>query len=200
MRRLRFLRRLRADGRGTALIEFAILSPVLLLLIMGTIETAYIWSVRISLEGALNEAARNAKVAMAQTEDQRDTALRAMITRRMSPFAIEEGKTISITTAVFNNIGDTYPEAYQDDNGNKSYDVGENFDDRNKNSVRDNVVTKTGKFGDLGDVVALNATYPMRRLFTPLAPIFGEGGTLIKATAIIRNEIDRTGPVPGSGT
>ena len=200
MRLLRSFRRLRADRRGTTLIEFAALSPVLLLMIMGAIESAYLWSVRISLEGALNEAARNAKVAMAQTEDQRDAVLRAMVARRMASFVVENGKTLTITTKVFNNIGDSYPEAYDDANHNNSWDLGESFDDRNRNGVRDNATVKPGKFGDLGDVVVLNATFPARRLFTPLAPIFGAGGTQISASAIMRNEADRTGPVPGGAT
>jgi Flp pilus assembly protein TadG len=55
MRRLRYLR----DERGAAAVEFALLLPVLLLLVFGLMEFSRLYNVQISLSNAAREGARS---------------------------------------------------------------------------------------------------------------------------------------------
>ena len=56
------IRRLRRDQRGATIIEFAIISGPMLLLLMGGLELGYDSYVRSTMQGALNDAARTAAV------------------------------------------------------------------------------------------------------------------------------------------
>ena len=57
-----FFKRIRKNQRGNALIEFALVIPILLLLVMGIIEFGYIFNGYIILTGAAREGARVAVV------------------------------------------------------------------------------------------------------------------------------------------
>ncbi|HKU65582.1 MAG TPA: TadE/TadG family type IV pilus assembly protein [Rhizomicrobium sp.] len=55
----RFCRRLRTDAnKGSAAIEFAMVAPVFLLIIMATIETGIVFFAQSALQNAVNDAAR----------------------------------------------------------------------------------------------------------------------------------------------
>ncbi|HEX4634770.1 MAG TPA: TadE/TadG family type IV pilus assembly protein [Rhizomicrobium sp.] len=52
------LERLRADARGSAALEFAMVAPVFFLLLMGTVEAGVIFFAQSSLQSAVNDTAR----------------------------------------------------------------------------------------------------------------------------------------------
>jgi len=57
-----FRRRMRADAnKGSVAIEFAMLAPVFLLILMATIETGVIFFAQSTLQNAVNDAARLVK-------------------------------------------------------------------------------------------------------------------------------------------
>ncbi len=58
MRFKNFWRRLRADNKGSAAVEFAMVAPVFFLLLMGTVESGVIFFAQSSLQNAVNDAAR----------------------------------------------------------------------------------------------------------------------------------------------
>lgn len=58
----RSLRRLRRDDRGQSLVEFALVAPILLILILGIVDFARAWNVYQVLTDAGREGARNAAV------------------------------------------------------------------------------------------------------------------------------------------
>ncbi len=63
-------RRLRGSGRrGQALVEFALVAPVLLLLILGLVDFARAWNVYQVLTDAAREGARTAAVDNGASED-----------------------------------------------------------------------------------------------------------------------------------
>lgn len=74
MRRL--LQALRADNRGAAAIEFAIVGPLLFTLLLGIVEMGRMFYVRESLEYATEQAARYYMVNPAATQDAVTTTLR----------------------------------------------------------------------------------------------------------------------------
>jgi hypothetical protein len=178
------------NRRGSAIVEFAVLAPVMILLISGTIESAHIFMVKIALQGAVETAARESVVNLTISEDARDAKMRARIASLMSPHHVAPGGTLTIDTRVYRTLGSAYPEAFEDSNSNGTYDEGESFDDRNHNGVRDLATAVTGKMGDVGDVVAYEVTFPIVPYFSFLSPIFGEQLNLTTAT-VSRNEPEK---------
>lgn len=62
MKILRRLRRLRRDERGQALVEFALVLPILLLLVLGIIDFGRAWNLHQTITDAAREGARRAVV------------------------------------------------------------------------------------------------------------------------------------------
>ena len=56
---MRCVSRLRADRRGISTVEFALLFPVLALMLMGFFDVAHQAYVRAVLQGAIQQAGRN---------------------------------------------------------------------------------------------------------------------------------------------
>ena len=184
------LKRFARHQRGTSATEFAMLAPVMVTLIAGSIEAAHFLMVKIALEGAVSTAAREAVARLDLSDDARDAQMRTRITALMAPHKPAPTKTITISTTVYRSFGNSYPEGYTDDNGNGLYDVGEPFQDRNKNGVRDSDVAVAGKMGDVGDVVAYHVVFPTAPYFTFLTPLFGREIPLTSST-VARNEPEK---------
>jgi uncharacterized membrane protein len=181
---------------GVTAIEFALLLPVLLLLICGAIDLGYLYMAQTSLNGAVLQAARSSAASMEKSESDRDTAMRASIVQTMSPYKSGDP---AISTTVYHRFGDSSPEPYIDANHNGHYDPpqgaapGEAFTDRNGNGVWDaSVPLATGAktMGDVGDVVNYTATLPVQHLFGMLTA--STPSVLLHATAVVRNEAART--------
>jgi Flp pilus assembly protein TadG len=82
----RFLRRAQRDTSGAAVVEFAMVTPLLLMLLLGIIEFGRIWNVRHAITDATREGARVAAVnnnrltALAVQDSVRRTVQRRVIT------------------------------------------------------------------------------------------------------------------------
>ena len=64
------LRALKADARGQALLEFALILPILLMLVLGIIEFGRIWNINQMVSDTTREGARRAVLAdVTITED-----------------------------------------------------------------------------------------------------------------------------------
>ncbi len=181
------------DERGVTAVEFAMLAPVMILLITGSIEAGHYMMVKTALEGAVATASRESIANLVLDEDTRDGRMRARIKHLMSPYQTAPGHQISIETKVYREIGDSYPEAYEDLNDNGVYDEGEPFDDRNRNGVRDMNVPVEGRLGDVGDVIRYRVVYPTAPYFSLLTPIFGERIDLT-TNIVSRNEPEKGVP------
>ena len=178
------------DERGVSAVEFAMLAPAMIVLIAGAIEASHFMMVKISLEGAVSTAARESAAKLTLSDDARDAEMRARITSLMAPHKPAPGKDISISTTVYRSFGDSYPEAYEDLNGNGVYDVGEPFNDRDKSGFRSLDAPVTGKMGDVGDVIAYHVVHPTAPYFAFLVPLFGQQINLTVST-VVRNEPER---------
>jgi Flp pilus assembly protein TadG len=65
----------RRDDRGAAMVEFALILPVLLMLVMGIIEFGRAYNIQVSIQAAAREGARS--LALRQSSGQVDSAVRA---------------------------------------------------------------------------------------------------------------------------
>lgn len=68
MLRLSLLRRLRRDRRGGAMVEWALVAPMLIMLLLGSVDLGrYVW-IRASLDHAAREGARYASLRGAESD------------------------------------------------------------------------------------------------------------------------------------
>ncbi|WP_241985969.1 TadE/TadG family type IV pilus assembly protein [Cryobacterium sp. Hz7] len=89
---MRFLHR--RGERGAAAVEFALVLPILLLLVLGLIEFSRLYNIQISLSNAAREGARNMAI-----HDSQSTAKAAAIAAAPSISPSMSGGQISITPA-----------------------------------------------------------------------------------------------------
>jgi Flp pilus assembly pilin Flp len=203
MRRLaQLLRALAADARGVTIVEFAIVAPVLILMLVGGFDLAHQSYVRSVLQGALNDAARRAAVedpAFIAAGDTLEERVANLIIGQVEPTAPNAEIVIEQSNFYdFSGIGN--PEKLMtDENENGQYDEsdGDCFADLDEDGEYD---TDTGRegIGGANDVVFYEATLTMPRL-VPLHGLLGVSPEYnLRAETAIRNqpyEAQRTPPV-----
>lgn len=178
------------DTRGAAGLEFGLLAPVLLLLMLGLIDLARVAAARGRLEQATGRAAR--LVAATDCPNQREAVLSATIRASMSDILGADAKPKLESKAYADRFGQVgEPEPFVDDPSvpNGRFDPGEGFTDVNGNGKWDADMGRSGSIGGAGQVVSYTATIEVRSLFPFLADIVtGRDSFPIRAETVIRNE------------
>jgi len=184
---IRFLKRLRKRDDGSPVFEFAFVAPILVLMVIGTIEFGMIMFVNILMESGLRDAARygitgNQVAGMTRME----RIIQIVSDRTMGLVDMAQAKVQVLVYPGFGDIGSSEP--FVDGNGNGTYDKGETFTDTNANGVWDADIGRAGPGGS-GDVVLYRMTYDWP-LLTPLAAtVIGHNGKFtINASIAVRNE------------
>ncbi len=182
------LKGLRGDDGGGAIVEFALVFPLLAGFTLAILDFSYVAFADASLEGAVREAARRGITGYVPTAGSRDQYVRQRILDAMAPFALDGD--VVIRTRVygrFTDIGE--PEPFSDANGNGVYDPGECFTDVNQNGVWDADMARSG-LGGAGDVVVYEAEVrlmPITPFFVHMLGRSDPAITLVASTAV-RNE------------
>ena len=192
MRRSNRVRRYRKCQDGATAVEFALISPVLFLLVMGIVEAGMIMSAKNTLESATYIASRTGKTGYVETNQTQEETIMAALVDRASLFLDTDYVSIDAMTvetktyASFDEIGD--PEPFIDGNDNGIRDDGESFTDINGNGVWDEDRGGSG-FGGANQIVVYTITYPWP-LFTPLVGNFiGTNGIItLSSRAVVMNE------------
>ena len=172
---------------GTTAIEFAVVAPVLLLLILGIIEFSLIMLTYHIMESATSSSARLGATGHVDTGISREDTIRNAITARAGNWIDPTKLTItSKSYSQFDQIHD--PEPFTDTNHNGIHDPGEPYTDINGNGQWDADMGTAG-YGGTGDVVVYAISYPWT-ILTPLAgPLIGTNGTFTITThAVVKNE------------
>ena len=201
-RLLSLARALAAECRGVTIVEFAIVAPVLVLMLVGGFDLAHQSYIRAVLQGALNDAARRAAVEdpeFVAAGDTLEERVAALVTGMVDP--ISPNATVEISQSNFfdfSGIGN--PEKLMTDvDSNGQYDEadGDCFADLDEDGEYD---TDTGRegIGGANDVVFYEATLTMPRL-VPLHGFLGVSANYnLRAETAIRNQpyaAQRTPPV-----
>lgn len=194
MRRLRGIRRLKQDESGATIIEFAIVSIPLFLLIIGTIEYGLIAYTRIAVDAALTQAGRTATIGGGGCDPVGFVV--AQVTQRIQ--ALPNNAQAHVSTAVVSDPGvsptrardvclvdaaDPYPATclnpdgkdgpYQENTGNATYDA----------PAGGNVASKAG------DLTEIRVNYPWRILTPFIGAFFQPNGVfMINDTVVVKNE------------
>jgi Flp pilus assembly pilin Flp len=182
---IRLLRRLRRDRGGATIIEFALITPLLLTVILGFCEVAYQAYVQTVLTGAMQRAGRNSTIQGNETATA-NNAIDAIVIKRISSVAkIVSWKPTRKSYAQFGQIA---PEPFEDNNTNSKYDAAtECFTDVNGNKKWD-VDPGTAGQGSANDVVFYQMDVTYQRLL-PVSRLIGLGQQVpIVATTILKNQ------------
>jgi Flp pilus assembly protein TadG len=171
-----------ADQRGVTVIEFAILAPVMMILLMGLGDMLYQSYAQAILNGELQKAARDSGIEGAGGNT---TAIDAKVQTRILQIAPQA--TFVTSRKAYDTFSEVAPEPIFDTNGNNQLDPGECFTDENGNGVWDKDPGTTGQGGASAvTVYQMTATYP--RLF-PVAGLLGWSNTqTISATTLLKNQ------------
>lgn len=186
------LRRLDGDTRGTTLTEFAVVGPVLILMIMGLFDIAHTQYTASLVNGAMQRAARDLTLENAGSRQSNiDARVRAQIETVVPGSAEIEFEKLSHFD--FSDI--KRPEEIVSGNGDQTCDPGERYIDANDNGRFDLDRGKSG-IGGARDAVLYTAVVTYPRMF----PMYGLAGlseeVRIEASTVLRNqpydEQDRT--------
>ncbi len=188
------LERLLIQRSGTAALEFAFALPVVLMLVVGTIEFSILSFANAMLEGGLREAARFGITGLNPDDGSREDQIVAIVNEHAAGlFTISSGDIDTRVYSDFSDIGQ--PEPYTDIDGNDQYDDGEPFTDVNCNDQWDEDMAAAGAGGG-NDVVIYTITYEHNTITGFLDPIIAPDGTVsMQASVAVRNE-----PFPGGST
>jgi hypothetical protein len=190
MTRPSLLSRLRRDERGTYTVEFAMITPTLLLLIMGASDLAYRGYATSVLEGEIQKAARDASM-------EGGAGNLSVIEQK-----VKDRVGVVVKNATFSPIRRSYtsylndkPERYTDSNNNGQRDAGECYDDINANNQWDSDPGNVGQ-GGANDVAAYSMTMTYRRLFPMYGLLGWSPDEVITVRTFLRNQPYATQNVP----
>ncbi|WEK01087.1 MAG: pilus assembly protein [Candidatus Sphingomonas phytovorans] len=183
----RRIRGIYADRRGATVVEFAIVAPVISLLLLGAFDTAHSLYMRSVLQGVVQKVARDSALE-AGTVTAQQTVLDNKV--RASVKAIANNADITITRRyyrTFSAAAAAQAETWTDTNGNGTCDAGEPYQDANNNTYWDGDGGDGGQGGAKDKTVYTVAmTYP--RYFPLYRIIGGSNTTNITASTVLANQ------------
>lgn len=180
-------RRLRRAEDGASILEFALVAPTLMLLVIGIVEVAMMLFVNTLLEGSVREAARYGITGYVFEGYDRIAIIRNIVRQNTIGLVdMEHVRIETLTYSSFTAIGK--PEPFSDNNGNGVRDSGEAFNDVNGNGQWDSDMGVAGAGGP-GDIVVYTISYDWPMLTAFLGDLLGHGGLVtLRASYAIRNE------------
>lgn len=176
---------LRASEGGIAAVEFAMVAPVMLLMLMGFFDLGHQYYATSILQGAMQKAARDSTL---ESGPGRAAAIDQAVEDALVPVVGDQAdfdpERLSYTA--FSDVGK--PEIFIDkEPKNGSYDIGECFEDVNGNGQWDDDLGKEGQ-GSAHDAVLYRMTVTYSRLF-PVGKLVGAGDQVtISASTVLRNQ------------
>ncbi|MCC6940189.1 MAG: pilus assembly protein [Novosphingobium sp.] len=152
---------------GAAAVEFALIAPMLIMVLMGMFDLGFNVYINATLQGAVQQAARKSTVESALGSNALiDRAVEKQI-KRLVPSA--EVKPARKAYSNFSSVG--LPEDFTDVNANGTCNAGEPFEDANGNGIWDHDRGANG-MGGARDAVLYTVTVEYKRLF-PMATLIG---------------------------
>lgn len=174
--------RISPDQRGAAAVEFALVAPVLLMLVFGIFDVGHNMYTSSMLQGSIQQAARRATI---QGSD--DATLDALVTQAVhsvSPYA-----TLEFSRTAYTNFSDiSRPEDFTDIDSDGTCNNGEAYEDTNGNGTWDVDRGVEGQ-GSARDAVLYRVTTTYRRLFPVAQFIPGQTDDFtLETQTVLRNQ------------
>ena len=179
---MRPLHSLPAARDGAAIVEFALIAPVMLMTLLGLFDVGHSIYTRAMLLGAIEKAARDSSIEAATT-GALDTRVRDVVT------GMQPGATLTFHRTAYSNFSDvSQAEDYTESNANGTCDAGEPFEDANGNGLWDADRGTSGQ-GGARDAVLYEVTVAYKRLLPVYKFIPGQTDTVtIHAVSVLRNQ------------
>lgn len=190
--------RLRNEQRGATLVEFALISPVLISILLGAMDLSRAVYVRSVLEGELQNAARKATMQTGQSAAGQ-AATDKIVTDRLKQ--ISKATTLKFTRVAYLSYkkAEARKEDFTDLNGNGKCDAGEPFEDVNGNSSWDMDAGSSGQ-GNAKDAVIYTVTATIPHVF-PVGGLFGWDPYMkVESSTVLRNQPYSGGTKPVAAT
>jgi Flp pilus assembly protein TadG len=170
------------DERGATLVEFAIVAPVMLLLLFGLFELSYRIYLQSVLTGAMQRAGRAAAL---ETGGSTAEVVNNKVMEQIRPVATNA--TFTSTRKAYYDYKSIAPEPFTDTNNNGARDAGECYSDVNANGSWDQDPGRDGLGGANDSIVyTMKVTYP--RIFPLTGWIGGNADQVITASTILKNQ------------
>ena len=185
----------RSNEDGVSIVEFAIIAPVVIMMLLGTMDTGHSFFVRATLDGAVQDAARSSSLEGATSLTQQELIDEEVASRirELAPDA-----TVKVSRRYFKTFSTAAlaraEEVIEQSPGNLKCDRGEAFMDANGNGVWDADGGSDGQ-GGARDIVIITFKVSYPRLF-PLAAMFGWPANVeMESNSILANQPygDQTG-------
>ena len=181
------MKRLRRNRKGSAVTEFAIAAPVVIMAIVGIIEFSMILFVSSLLEGGLREASRFGLTGFQPNGLTREERILKIVEDHTH--GLVDGTAVNLSTLVypsFDSIGQ--PEPFTDENSNGTFDAGEPYMDINGNNQWDPDMGAAG-LGGPEDIVLYTIQYDWPLMTGMLNGFVGNDGKIgLRASVVVRNE------------
>jgi Flp pilus assembly protein TadG len=182
MTRMPTLSALRRDSKGATIVEFALILPVMCMMLLGTLDLGYRSYVGSVVQGTLHDAARMATVGGVTTDQ-----ISTFVTDRLHAFS--RNATITTTTRSYSDYsGVKVPETITNDTVPIGiYNQGDCFQDTNGNGSWDADRGRSGNGGS-EDVVYFEVTMTYPHIM-PVAKLFGWSGNVTTTqNTVLRNQ------------
>ena len=178
------LKALLRDQSGVTIIEFAMIAPVLMLMLMGLFDLSYNMYTTQMLQGAIENAARNSSIEGAAGKEAQLDAMVTTAVRAVAPAA-----TLTFTRRAYSSFTKAgRPEDFTDVDSDGVCSKGEPFEDANGNGKWDTDGGKTG-FGGARDAVLYTVVVKYQRPFPIAGLIPGQSKTFtLSAATVLRNQ------------
>lgn len=169
------------DRSGVTIIEFALVAPMFLLLVIGSLDIGQLVYATGVLDGAVEKAARDSAIETG------DTAAADAKVRTAVQHVLPDAELSSTRQSYFDFKDIERPERWNDANNDGTCSTGETYVDENQNGQWDADIGKTGN-GGANDVVIYKVTVRYVSVFAvPLIPTDWTTRE-ITSTAVRRNQ------------
>ncbi|NIJ18523.1 Flp pilus assembly protein TadG [Sphingomonas naasensis] len=188
--RMSALRRCRAllrDRRGVTVVEFAIVAPVMGLVLLGGFDIGHTLYMRTTLQGVLQKAGRDAALesgASASAQEKLDKKITDQVKALANNADVEIKRRYYRT---FEDAAAAKAEIHTEVNGNGICDAGEPFEDANNNGKWDADGGNGGQ-GGAKDATLYTVTVSYPRFFPLNNFIGGSNTTKVSASTVLRNQ------------
>jgi hypothetical protein len=170
---------------GSAIVEFALVAPIFLGLMLAILEFSGIMFVQTLLEGGAREASRYGITGQQPDGVSRDEMILQIVGE--NSFGIIDMDELVMETKVYGSFDEVgQPEPFTDENDNDAWDEGEPYTDSNGNGSWDDDMGAAG-LGGPGEVVVYEMSYDWPIMIPWFQPFFGDHVTL-EANIAVRNE------------
>ena len=171
------------NTEGATIVEFGLLAPTLLIMLLGMFEMGYNYYMQSLLQGSIQQAARDSTIEGSYTVQ---STIDANVTAAVHD--IVPDATVSFDRASYANFQDVrQPEDFTDVNNDGSCNDGEPFEDANGNGLWDADRGSTGQ-GGARDAVLYKVTVSYPRAFG-VHKLIGLSDTFTtSASTVLRNQ------------